>query len=35
MKRGWVFGVAVDACACAELWREKTSFASFSGKVCV
>jgi len=30
MKRGWVFGVAVDACACTEVWRDKICFASFS-----
>ena len=30
MKRGWVFGVAVDACACTGVWREEISFASLS-----
>jgi len=30
MKRGWVCGVAVDACACTEAWQEKISFASSS-----
>ena len=30
MKRGWLLGVAVDACDCTEAWREKISFASFS-----
>ena len=30
MKRGWVFGVAVDACACTEVWREEINVASFS-----
>jgi len=30
MKRGWVCGVAVDACACTEAWCEKICVASFS-----
>jgi len=30
MKRGWVCGLALNACACTEAWREKISFASFS-----
>jgi len=30
MKRGWVFGVAVDAFACTEVWREEISVVSFS-----
>ena len=30
MKRGCVFGVSVDACACTEAWWEKISCASFS-----
>ena len=30
MKRGWVLGEALDACACTEAWREEISFASFS-----
>ena len=31
MKRRWVFGVAVNSCACKEVWREEEiSVASFS-----
>jgi len=31
MERGWVFGVAVNSCACKEVWREEEiSVASFS-----
>jgi len=30
MKRGWVLGEALDACACTEAWREEISFVSLS-----
>jgi len=36
MKRGWVFGVAVDASDCTEVWLEEIGVASFSSYgVCV